>query len=151
VLHSGPLPDLADVSASLTRLYLFDRRVGNARMRRPAQGWLKLRGVTRNNLDRLDVDIPLGLLTSVTRVSGSGKSSLISQFLVEANRREAPAIRNREPSWSLDIDLQGRSDDARFCDRTGRPWRVSDNLLLGRRCGLGDAIGTLPDEQGLSL
>src|ERR1700691_1833771 len=83
VLYSGPLPGLADVSASLTRRYLFDRRDGNARVRRPAQGWLKLRGVTRNNLDRLDVDIPLGVLTSVTGVSGSGKSSLISQFLVE--------------------------------------------------------------------
>ena len=44
----------------------------------------KLRGVTRNNLDRLDVDIPLGVFTSVTGISGSGKSSLISQFLVEA-------------------------------------------------------------------
>jgi excinuclease ABC subunit A len=45
---------------------------------------LKLRGVTRNNLDHLDVDIPLGVFTSVTGISGSGKSSLISQFLVEA-------------------------------------------------------------------
>ncbi len=42
------------------------------------------RGVTRNNLDHLDVDIPLGIFTSVTGISGSGKSSLISQFLVEA-------------------------------------------------------------------
>jgi excinuclease ABC subunit A len=40
VLYSGPLPGLADVSASLTRRYLFDRRDGNARVRRPAQGWL---------------------------------------------------------------------------------------------------------------
>ena len=40
--------------------------------------------MTRNNLDRLDIDIPVGLFTSVTGVSGSGKSSLISQFLVEA-------------------------------------------------------------------
>ena len=36
-------------------------------------GWIKLRGVTRNNLDRLDVDIPLGVFTSVTGISGSGK------------------------------------------------------------------------------
>ena len=44
----------------------------------------ELRGVTRNNLDNLDVDIPLSVFTSVTGISGSGKSSLISQFLVEA-------------------------------------------------------------------
>jgi excinuclease ABC subunit A len=84
VLYSGPLPGLADVSASLTRPYLFDRRDKNVRARRQAHNWIKLRGVTRNNLDRLNVDIPLGVLTSVTGVSGSGKSSLISQFLVEA-------------------------------------------------------------------
>jgi excinuclease ABC subunit A len=40
--------------------------------------------VTRNNLDHLNADIPLGVFTSVTGISGSGKSSLISQFLVEA-------------------------------------------------------------------
>jgi excinuclease ABC subunit A len=40
--------------------------------------------VTRNNLSRLDADLPLGVLTCVTGVSGSGKSTLISQFLVEA-------------------------------------------------------------------
>ena len=51
---------------------------------RNPRAWLKLRGVTRNNLDNLDVDIPLGVFTSVTGISGSGKSSLISQFLVEA-------------------------------------------------------------------
>src|ERR1035441_5559281 len=39
---------------------------------------------TRNNLDGLDVDIPLGVFTSVTGISGSGKSTLISQFLVGA-------------------------------------------------------------------
>jgi excinuclease ABC subunit A len=43
-----------------------------------------LLGVTRNNLDGLNVDIPLGVFTAVTGVSGSGKSSLISQFLVDA-------------------------------------------------------------------
>lgn len=49
-----------------------------------ATGRVALRNVTRNNLQALDVDIPLGVLTSVTGVSGSGKSSLISQFLVDA-------------------------------------------------------------------
>lgn len=51
--------------------------------------------MTRNNLNRLDADFPLGVLTCVTGVSGSGKSSLVSQFLVEVvsdrlgERREA--------------------------------------------------------------
>jgi excinuclease ABC subunit A len=48
-----------------------------------ASRWLELRGVTRNNLHGTDARIPLGVLTAVTGVSGSGKSSLISQALVE--------------------------------------------------------------------
>jgi excinuclease ABC subunit A len=44
---------------------------------------LRLAGVTRNNLHKLDVDFPLGVLTCVTGVSGSGKSSLVSQVLVD--------------------------------------------------------------------
>jgi excinuclease ABC subunit A len=84
VLYSGPLAGLADVPTSVTRNYLFARGKRTLRTPRSAHDWLKLRGVTRNNLDQLNVDIPLGLFTSVTGVSGSGKSSLISQFLVEA-------------------------------------------------------------------
>ena len=73
------------MQTSQTRRYLFAQ--GENTTRAPARhprDWLKLRGVTRNNLDHLDVDIPLGVFTSVTGISGSGKSSLISQFLVEA-------------------------------------------------------------------
>ena len=84
IMYSGPLAGLADVRESRTRPYLFDRAVRIAKTPRDPRGWLKLRGVTRNNLDHLDADIPLGVFTSVTGISGSGKSSLISQFLVEA-------------------------------------------------------------------
>ena len=54
-----------------------------ARTPRAPAGWLRLDGVTRNNLHELDVDFPLGVFTTVTGVSGSGKSSLVSQALVE--------------------------------------------------------------------
>ncbi len=47
------------------------------------RGWLQLSGVTRNNLVNLDASFPLGVFTTVTGVSGSGKSSLVSQSLVE--------------------------------------------------------------------
>lgn len=50
---------------------------------RNAKGWLKLKGISRNNLNNLDVQFPLGVLTSVTGISGSGKSTLVSQVLVE--------------------------------------------------------------------
>src|SRR5205814_7884124 len=52
-------------------------------MPRLPRGWLRLAGVTRNNLHGLDAAFPLGVLTAITGVSGSGKSSLVSQALVE--------------------------------------------------------------------
>ena len=74
---------LEKVEASQTRRYLFGDLTPAPRIPRSPQGWLRLEGVTRNNLHQLSVDFPLGTLTTVTGVSGSGKSSLVSQALVE--------------------------------------------------------------------
>ncbi|MGI4736732.1 MAG: excinuclease ABC subunit UvrA [Janthinobacterium lividum] len=83
VLYSGPPAGLADVAESQTRRYLFDKEPLAARTPRAPSGWLRLRGITRHNLQDLAADFPLGVFTSVTGVSGSGKSSLVSQVLVE--------------------------------------------------------------------
>lgn len=83
VLYSGPPAGLAGVEASQTRAYLFaERRALNPARREPS-GWLSLQGVTRNNLKNLNVEFPLGCFTAVTGISGSGKSSLVSQALLE--------------------------------------------------------------------
>jgi excinuclease ABC subunit A len=83
VLYSGPPAGLAEVKQSQTRPYLFGEAKTEARKPRAARGWLRLEDVTRNNLDRVTVEFPLGTLIAVTGVSGSGKSSLVSQALVE--------------------------------------------------------------------
>ena len=84
ILYSGPPAGLMHVAASHTGRYLFASGDRSARRQpRAPAGWLELRGITRNNLKDLDVRLPLGVLTAVTGVSGSGKSSLISQALVE--------------------------------------------------------------------
>ena len=83
VLYSGPPQGLRNIRASQTRLHLFREDAMPGRAPRTAKGWLRLRDVTRNNLRQLDVAFPLGVFTSVTGVSGSGKSSLVSQVLVE--------------------------------------------------------------------
>ena len=83
ILYSGPPEGLEAVEASHTRRYLFDSGILQARQARTPRGWLHLKGVSRNNLHGLDVDFPLGVLTSVTGISGSGKSSLVSGALVE--------------------------------------------------------------------
>ena len=83
VLYSGPPAGLKAVEASQTRRHLFGDLTRHSRIPRKPKGWLRLEGVTRNNLNNLDVAFPLGALTTVTGVSGSGKSSLVSQALVE--------------------------------------------------------------------
>ena len=83
VVYNGPIEGLRDVKASHTGRYLFSPDASADRMPRHPTAWLKLAGVERNNLRGLDVEFPLGILTTVTGVSGSGKSSLVSQALVE--------------------------------------------------------------------
>lgn len=83
VVYNGPLDGLREVKASHTGRYLFSPDVAADHTPRHPIGWLKLAGITRNNLNGLDVELPLGILTTVTGVSGSGKSSLVSQALVE--------------------------------------------------------------------
>jgi excinuclease ABC subunit A len=83
VLYSGPPAGLANVANSRTAAYLFATGTPVPRVPRDPRGWLTLEGITRNNLEGLDVGFPLGCLTAVTGVSGSGKSSLVSQALLE--------------------------------------------------------------------
>ena len=83
ILYSGPPTGLASVKDSATARYLFGRDTRPERAPREPRAWLRLEGISRNNLRDLDVDLPLGVFTTVTGVSGSGKSSLVSQALVE--------------------------------------------------------------------
>jgi len=96
ILYSGPPAGLAQVEASRTRRFLFGSQAIAPRTPRVPAGWLRLDGVTRNNLVDLDVAFPVGTFTTVTGVSGSGKSSLVGQALVElvseALGHEAPPL-----------------------------------------------------------
>ncbi|MFF0517502.1 ATP-binding cassette domain-containing protein [Actinomadura nitritigenes] len=77
ILHSGPVEGLRDVPESVTRRFLFGAAARPRRAPREPSGALELRGVTRHNLRGLDADVPLGVFTAVTGVSGSGKSTFV--------------------------------------------------------------------------
>lgn len=81
VLYSGPTDGLANVDESVTRGYVFGGSGLPPRTPREPRGWLRVEHVTRNNLRDVSVSLPLGTFTAVTGVSGSGKSSLVSQAL----------------------------------------------------------------------
>ncbi|WP_345952674.1 excinuclease ABC subunit UvrA [Mucilaginibacter sp. PAMB04168] len=83
ILYSGVPEGLREVKESLTRHYIYNNVNKKSIGPRTPKDWLKLEGITRNNLSDLNAAFPLGVLTSVTGVSGSGKSSLVSQVLVE--------------------------------------------------------------------
>lgn len=83
ILYSGPLAGLETIQGSETRRHLFGRQPNMRPIPRSPKDWLHLVGVSRHNLSNLEVRFPVGVLTSVTGVSGSGKSSLVSQVLVE--------------------------------------------------------------------
>jgi excinuclease ABC subunit A len=83
VIYSGPIDGLRKVTQSHTRRFLFTADEAVKPEQRQPSGWLKLAGIERNNLRGLNVEFPLGVMTTVTGVSGSGKSSLVSQALVE--------------------------------------------------------------------
>ncbi|CAK15418.1 excinuclease ABC subunit UvrA [Pseudomonas entomophila] len=83
VLYSGVPDGLREVAESRTARYLFDEQRAPASHGRAAARWLELRGIRRHNLHGVDASIPLGVLTAVTGISGSGKSSLVAQALPE--------------------------------------------------------------------
>ena len=106
VLYSGPPAGLAEIDESQTRAYLFADTQGPSRSARQPNGWLKLEGISRNNLNHLSAEFPLGCFTSVTGVSGSGKSSLVSQALLElvGAHLGRPAVEQEPEELSLEDD-----------------------------------------------
>lgn len=82
VVAQGTAEEIMQVKESITGQYLSGRlQIPVPEIRRKPTGWLKIVGAKENNLKDITVDIPLGVMTCVTGVSGSGKSSLVNEIL----------------------------------------------------------------------
>ena len=82
IVATGMAKELMENPNSITGAYLSGRlSIPVPEERRKPSGWLTVKGAQENNLKNVDVDIPLGVLTCITGVSGSGKSSLINEIL----------------------------------------------------------------------
>ncbi len=85
VVATGTAADIMANENSITGQYLSGKRqIDIPAFRRPGNGhWLTVRGATENNLKDIDVSIPLGVMTCITGVSGSGKSSLVNGIILK--------------------------------------------------------------------
>ena len=89
VIATGTAQDIMDCPESITGAYLSGRlQIPVPSERRTPSGWLTIKGAAENNLKNIDVKIPLGVMTCVTGVSGSGKSSLINEILYKTLARQ---------------------------------------------------------------
>lgn len=88
IVAAGTVDDIISAKASITGQYLSGKKkIDVPLVRREASGHITIKGAAENNLKNIDVDIPLGVFTCVTGVSGSGKSSLINEILYKSLAR----------------------------------------------------------------
>ena len=89
IVATGTVEDLMNCEESITGAYLSGRiRIPMPKVRRTPNGWIEVRGAQENNLKKINVKFPLGVLTCVTGVSGSGKSSLVNEILYKRLARD---------------------------------------------------------------
>jgi excinuclease ABC subunit A len=150
VLYSGPPAGLRAVAGSHTARYLFAGPPAAKRVARPIRKTLALRGITLNNLQRVDADFPLHAMTAVTGVSGSGKSSLVTQALVGLVLEHLGAARNDASVDEQDASAlaagrlaAGMEDVQRLVQVDQKPIGRTPRSNLATYTGLFDAVRRL--------
>ena len=89
VIATGTAEDIMNNPNSITGDYLSGRtKIPVPDSRKNPAGWLTIKGARQNNLKNIDVDIPIGVMTCVTGVSGSGKSSIVNEILYKRLAKE---------------------------------------------------------------
>jgi len=115
LVFSGPAKEILNCPGSLTADYLSGRKqIPVPATRRKPVEWIHLKGIRHNNLNKVDVDIPLGVFCCVTGVSGSGKSSLVHDVLYR----------------NLDLDPSSESEAPGFCRDVESPLELEEVVLV---------------------
>ncbi len=154
VLYSGPPAGLEQIEASQTRPHLFATHKIQRQARRQPTTWLKLEGVTRNNLNNLSAEFPLGCFTAVTGISGSGKSSLVSQALLELvgahlgrataeAEQDEPSLEDDTPPASTGQVTAGLESIRRLVQVDQKPIGRTPRSNLATYTGLFDSVRKL--------
>ncbi|MCH8890387.1 MAG: excinuclease ABC subunit UvrA, partial [Myxococcales bacterium] len=119
IVHAGTPKSLEKNPRSLTGAYLSGRvKIETPSKRRKPVGSIKIVGAAENNLDDLDVELPLGVLTAVTGVSGAGKSTLINDILYPALARK---FNNATPRVGKHRAIHGLEQLDKVINITQRP------------------------------
>ena len=89
VIATGTAEDIMACKESITGDYLSGRKkIPVPDVRKEPTGWIKVKGARENNLKNIDVEFPTGIMTCVTGVSGSGKSSLVNEILYKSRAKQ---------------------------------------------------------------
>ncbi|MBP3273952.1 MAG: excinuclease ABC subunit UvrA, partial [Butyrivibrio sp.] len=89
IVACGTAEEIMKVKESVTGQYLAGKlKIDVPKTRREPKGWLRIKGAQENNLKNIDIDVPVGVMTIVTGVSGSGKSSFVNEILYKHLARD---------------------------------------------------------------
>lgn len=133
VIAEGTAQDIMKIEESITGAYLSGRiKIPVPESRRKPNGYLKIKGARENNLKNINVNIPLGVFTCVTGVSGSGKSSLINEILYKTLARRLNRARSI-PGKHLSIEGDEQLDKIIAIDQSpiGRTPRSNPATYTG--------------------
>jgi excinuclease ABC subunit A len=150
VLYSGPPDQIGTAPRSLTAEYLGGRRSIPVPVRRrfATHRWITIRGARENNLQGINVRIPLGLLTVFSGVSGSGKSTLLQEILYKAVRRHL-GLGRETPGKHDYIDGIDQIDRVLLIDQSpiGRTPRSNPATYTGLMTPIRELYASLPESK----
>ncbi len=147
VIAIGTAEEIKQNPASVTGAYLSGRlQIPVPKERRQPTGFLTIKGAAENNLKKIDVEIPLGVMTCVTGVSGSGKSSLINEILYKRLARDLNRARTI-PGKHTDILGIDQLDKVIAIDQSpiGRTPRSNPATYTGVFDQIRDLFASTPD------